>query len=168
MSNRQSRVRIISMDDTAQKQNANNGRASDDDQKLKITQTPVSSSLNKEMPSVSDFVKPSDTEPRVEAEVKNAGVEAVSEKPKLDEIHEKIGVKLSPEASSPNLNSDTNVSYQISEDEANEALKQNKRSLGFREMGEGLYVVPSVFGFATLFLKHLKKIHGKITGKKQV
>ena len=154
------------MDDTAQKKSVNNALATDDGQKINVVPTPISSSLNKEGVSVSDFVKPTDVEPRVEAEVRSAGVEVVSEKPKLDEVHEKIGVKLSPEIFEPNLSSNVNISYQISEDEAEKALKQNKGSLDIRERGEALYSMPSIFGFATLFLKNLKKIHGKITGKK--
>jgi len=154
------------MDDTAQKQSANNDLVNDNSQKTNVVSTPVSSSLNKETASISDFVKPSEVEPRIETEVKNAGVEAVSEKPKLDEVHEKIGVKLSPEATEPNLNSNTNISYQISEAEAEKTLKQNKGSFDIRERGEAQYFMPSIFGLATLFLKNLKKIHSKITGKK--
>jgi len=154
------------MDDTAQNQVVNNGATDNQNQTQKVVPIPVSSSSNKETAPVSEFVRKSEVEPRVEPEVQKVGVETVSEKPKLDEIHEKIGVKLSPEASEPNISSSPNVTYPISDEEAEKILKENNKDLGIKEQQEGEYFTFSIVGIAALVHKLTQRVGSVITKKK--
>lgn len=153
------------MDDAAQKQKINNGQVNGG-QISNAVPAPVSSSSNKETGPVSEFVKPTEVKPLVESEVQQAGVEAISDKPKLDEIHEKIGVKLAPEVSEPNISASPNVTYPISDEEAEQILKENNKDLGIKEQQEGEYFTLSIVGIAALVHKLTQRVQGAIIGKK--
>lgn len=128
------------MDDAAQKPNNSSG------QKDQNQVTP-SGSLNKETGSVSDFVVHSEQLPKIEQELKEAGVEAVSETPKLTEVHEKIGVKLSPESSKPDLDSAAeSESMPMAQANAQQIVKTNKN------------IKDSILWFAILMIKNFKKM----------
>ncbi len=127
------------MDDTAQKQNP----------KGQTQIVPTGSSLNKELGSVSDFASHSEQEPRIERELKEAGVEAVPETPKLTEIHEKIGVKLSPQSSKPNLEKTLPSSvFPMTQASAEQIVKTDKN------------IKDSIVWFAALMMKMFKKVGG--------
>jgi len=137
------------MDDAAQKTN------NIQDQPGQNQITPSGSSLNKEVGSVSDFVVHSEQAPKIEQELKEAGVEAVSETPKLTEVHEKIGVKLSPESSKPNLENEpsSTQSMPISQASAQQIVKTNKN------------IKDSILWFAILMLKNFKKMGRGLQGQ---
>jgi hypothetical protein len=129
---------------------------------------PVSAGISKEAPRpVSDYAVKSESLPKIEKELSDIGVEAHFESVKLTPEHKDLGVEHSLENNVPNLNPTGAVTLPISEEVAENAVKQNKGkiSLSLTEQSDSIYILPSIFGFATLILKNLKKMHGKIMGK---
>jgi hypothetical protein len=140
------------MDDTAQKpSNLTDNAAGPTSDQNQIT--PSGSSLNKEVGSVSDYVTHSEQAPKIDAEIKEAGVEVVSEMPKLTEVHERIGVRLSPESSKPNLESSDGQAMPISQVNAQQIVKTNKN------------IKDSILWFAILMLKNFKKMGRGFSGQ---
>lgn len=137
-------------------------------------QSPVQPSVqpvgtaNKEVQRpVSDYVVTSESLPTIENELKDIGVEAQSEAVELTQEHEKIGVTHSLENNVPNIEQAGSEKLPITKDLAEKAVKQNKGKISFSisEQMDGIYILPSIFGIATLIIKNLKKVHGKIMGK---
>jgi alpha-glucosidase (family GH31 glycosyl hydrolase) len=175
------------MDDTAQKQNNPIGKPLSQDGQAQIIDnytdsppeqkiidskpTPVASSLNKEI-GVSTFtevVRPSEEEIKLGVEVKNAGLVANTDKPKLDVVHEQIGVKVSAESTPVNIIPTGNITLPMSEEEADKTLKIKQSKFNVREnVGEfaGEYTEDSLPFFATLIKKIFKEMHRKVFGKK--
>ena len=123
---------------------------------------------NKEAPRLaSDYVVSSESLPKIEKELSDIGVEAHFESVKLTPEHKDLGVEHSLENNVPNLVPAGTIKLPITEEVAENTVKQNKGkiSLSFAEQSDSIYILPSIFGFATLLLKNLKKIHGKIMGK---
>ena len=158
------------MDDTAQKQNnpinqplqqtgqtqvINNNTVSPPDQKIADTQfVPVVSSLNKEVGgTVSEIIKPSEEEVKIEEELSRAGVVANTDKPKLDKIHEQIGVKASLESTPVESKPKGKVSLPMTEDEADKTLKSSQSKFNLHENIEGEYTEDSLPFFAALIKK---------------
>ena len=140
------------MDDTAQKQNNltdNSVQPVSDQNQV----TPSGSSLNKEVGSVSDYVSHSEQAPKIEQELKEAGVETVSETPQLTQAHEQIGVKLSPESSKPNLETPIGQAVPMSQAKAEQVIKTNKN------------IRDSILWFAILMLKNFKKMGRGLSGQ---
>jgi hypothetical protein len=175
------------MDDTAQKQDNPIGKPlsqagktqiidnyADSPPEQKIIDSkpvPVASSLNKEMgaSSFSENVRPSEEEVKLEEEVKSAGLVANTDKPKLDAIHEQIGVKVSAESTPVNLTTTPNITLPMSEEEADKTLKMKQSKFNLHEnVGEfaGEYTEDSLPFFATLVKKIFKEMHRKVFGKK--
>jgi alpha-glucosidase (family GH31 glycosyl hydrolase) len=175
------------MDDTAQKQNNPIGKPltqagqaqiidnyADSPPEQKIIEakpTPVVSSLNKEIgaSAFTEVVRPSEEEVKLEAEVKSAGLVANTDKPKLDAIHEQIGVKVSAESTPINLTPTGNITLPMSEEEADKTLKMKQTKFNLHEnVGEfaGEYTEDSLPFFATLIKKIFKEMHRKVFGKK--
>lgn len=139
-----------------------------------VQQTPangvsISGSINKEVQRpVSDFVRHSESAPVLDQEVKNAGVEVVSDKPKLTPEHEAVGIKHSLENNVPKLEPTGEVKLPLTGPEAEAIVAADKNKVG-RDIGEhkeNIYFMPSAFGLANLVLKHLKKIKNKLSFKK--
>lgn len=128
-------------------------------------QTLISPSPNKEVERpVSDFVVHSEKPPVIDKEMEAVGVSQVSDTPQLSVEHEVIGVKPSLESTVPNLEPKLNVEP-LGEGEAQDAVNKYKNSVDLTEHVEQAYFLPSVFGFATLILKNLRKVHSKIMGR---
>lgn len=126
-------------------------------------------SVNKEVHRpVSDFVRHSETAPVLDKEVRQVGVEVVSERPKLTPEHEQIGIKHSLENNVPILEPTGQVELPLSGPEAEALVAADKDKVG-RDIGEhkeSIYFMPSAFGLANLVLKHLKKIKNKLSLRK--
>jgi hypothetical protein len=141
------------MDDTAQKQNNNQF-------------TPVSSSLNKEVgATVSEIIKPSEEEVKVEEELRNVGVVANTDKPKLDKIHEQIGVKASLESTPVESSPKGKVQLPMTEDEADKTLKSSQSKFNLHENIEGEYTEDSLPFFAALIKKVFKEMRRRVFGQ---
>lgn len=129
------------------------------------SQVLISTSPNKEVESsVSDFVTHSETPPVLDKEIEAVGVQTVSDNPVLTVEHEVIGVKPSLETTVPSLEPKLNVEP-LGEKEAKDTVNKYKNSVDLTEHVEQAYFLPSIFGFATLILKNLRKVHGKIMGR---
>ncbi|MBI3984925.1 MAG: hypothetical protein HY344_03210 [Candidatus Levybacteria bacterium] len=123
-------------------------------------------SINKEVERpVSDYVARSDIEPVVDKEMEQVGVQTVSDRPVLDEDHEKIGVTHSLETNVPKTEASGTVDL-MDEKEAKDVINKYKNSADPIEHVEQAYFLPSIFGFATVILKNLKEMHKRLTGKK--
>jgi hypothetical protein len=130
---------------------------------------PVASSLNKEKggSAFSEVVKPSEEEIKVEEELKNIGIAANSDKPKLDEIHEQIGVKASLESTPVPVTPTNNIVLPLTEDEVDKTLKTKQVRFHLQEnMGEhaGEYTEDSL-PFLAMLVKKIIQVHKKIFGK---
>jgi len=143
------------------------------DDKIMVGQdqfVPAVSSLNKEKggSAFSEIVKPSEQEVKVEEELKNVGIVANSDKPKLDEIHEQIGVKHSAESTPVPQTSSNKIVLPMSEEEADQTLKIKQTKFNLHEnVGEfaGEYTEDSLPFLATLVKKIIKEMHRKLFRK---
>jgi hypothetical protein len=170
------------MDDTAQ--NKNQTQAGDDVQVQVQPVVPVqplaqpqpqtqpqvipTGTANKEveMAPVSDFVKPSETAVIKDKEVAEAGIIEAERGIKLEEAHEKLGVRLAAESTPVKTQPSGLVQLPMDEKEAEQAAKKGPgHNVNLEKFFEGIFFADSVYGFAVLMLKHLKKIHGKIIGQ---
>jgi hypothetical protein len=162
------------MDDTAQKPNQTNNNV------LSQSQPPVPvqpqpqpqvapvGTANKEVgvAPVSDFVKPSEQEPIKDKEVAEAGVVEVEKEIKLEEAHEKMGVRLSGEATPVKTEPTGAVQLPMDEKEAQKTTKKGPgHNFNLEKFFEGIFFADSIYGFAVLMLKHLKRIHQKLIGQ---
>ena len=144
------------------------------DDKILTGQVQFSStpSANKERvggTAFSEVIKPSEEEIKVEHELKEVGVSANSDKPKLDEVHEQIGVKHSQENAPVPSAPSTTIVLPMSEDEINQTLKTKQTKFNLHEnVGEfaGEYTEDSKPFLATLLNKIIKEMHKKLFGKK--
>lgn len=128
-------------------------------------QTLISPSPNKEVERpVSDFVTHSETPPVLDKEIEGVGIKTVSDNPVLTVDHEVIGVRPSLETVVPSLEPKVTVEP-LGEQEAQAAVNKYKNSVDLTEHVEQAYFLPSIFGFATLILKNLRRVHGKIMGR---
>jgi hypothetical protein len=171
------------MDDTAQNQN----QVSDDiqAQPQAIVQPPVSDQPvqpqvqtqprpqispigigNKEVAPVGDYVRASEAAVIKDREVSDAGIVEVEKEIKLEEAHEKMGVRLSAESTPVKTEPSGLVQLPMDEEEAQKQLKKGPgHNINLEKFFEGIFFADSVYGFAVLMAKHIKRIHGKITGK---
>lgn len=125
----------------------------------------ISPSPSKEVERpVSDFVVHSEKQPVLDKEMEAVGVKTVSDNPVLTVDHEVIGVKPSLETTVPSLSPKLSVEP-LGEQEAKDTVNKYKNSVDLTEHVEQAYFLPSVFGFATLILKNLRRVHGKIMGR---
>jgi len=111
----------------------------------KEVERPVSSYVNESVTS--------ETQPQVEQELKDIGVEARTDKIELDKTHERIGIAHAPVDTPVNTDSIGTVQLPMTEEEAQGVMKQyeNKVTYDIGEHGEhDAYVVPSKLGLATL------------------
>jgi hypothetical protein len=79
------------MDDTSQKQNQDNNQVGQPVNPVSIAQKEV------EVAPVSDYIVPSETSPRIEKEVVDAGVKEVNQAPNLTSEHFNAGIRHSAE-----------------------------------------------------------------------
>jgi hypothetical protein len=132
--------------------------------------TPVTSSLNKEKggSAFSEIVKPTEEEVKVEDELTSVGVVANTDKPKLDAIHEQIGVRAAAESATVNVapSPSANITLPMSEEEVDKALKTKQSRFNLHENIEGEYTEDSLPFFATLIKKVFKEMHRRVFGKK--
>jgi hypothetical protein len=130
----------------------------------------VASSLNKErgVSAFSEIVKPTEEEVKVEDELTSVGVVANTDKPKLDTIHEQIGIKAAAESSPVSVTDSpsTNITLPMSEQEVDRALKTKQARFNLHENIEGEYTEDSLPFFATLIKKVFKEMHRRVFGKK--
>ena len=80
------------MDDNSQKQNQDDNQVQQPPNPVSIPQKEV------EVAPVSDYIVASETAPKIEKEVAEAGVKEVDQAPKLTEEHFKTGIKHAPES----------------------------------------------------------------------
>ncbi len=169
------------MDDTAQKQNQVN-----DDAQVQVQpqpqvpaqsviqappQAPVTptGTTNKEveMAPVSDYVRPSESEPIKDKEVVEAGIAEAEREIKLEEVHEKMGVRLSAESTPVKTQPSGTVQLPLDEKEAEKLVKKGPgHNINLEKFFEGLFFANSVYGLAQLMMKHFKRIHSKLIGQK--
>lgn len=124
-------------------------------QKQKVT-APVSS-LNKER-VVAEVIRQSEPEPNIPSEVQNAGVEVVSERPKLDETHDQIGVKLPGEIAPVPTKPSGAVKLPIPEAQARADEKGKLSDFDIKEISEDHdSVLPSKRFLGKLVTKVLEK-----------
>lgn len=132
--------------------------------------TPVSSSLNKEIgpSSFSEVVKPSEPEVNLGEDLKNVGMAVNTDKPKLDEVHEKIGVTQTAENTPVKTAPTGKVVLPMSEEEAEGVLKNKKNNFNLHEsVGEyaGDYTEDSLPFLAALVVKVVKEMHRRVFKK---
>lgn len=147
------------MDNTAQKSQGQNQR--DDQNTAQIPVVPVSGGIGKEVERpVSDFVTHSEKPPVLDKELKQAGVEVVSQKPELTPEYENLGVTHSLENNVPSLEPKGTVKLPMTKGEAEKIVDQDKGKVSsdIGEHKENIYISPSALFLARLVLKHLKKI----------
>ncbi|MEK7551354.1 MAG: hypothetical protein AAB532_02040 [Patescibacteria group bacterium] len=131
-------------------------------------QTLITPSIGKEVERpVSDFVVHSEKPPVLDKEMEAVGIKTVSDNPVLTVDHQQIGVKPSLESTVPNLEPKITIEP-LDQREAQGVVNKYKNSLDLTEHVEQAYFLPSIFGFATLILKNLRKVHGKIMGREVV
>lgn len=105
------------MDDSSQKQNqADNATPLNP---VGVPQKEV------EVGIVSDYISPSETAPKIDKEVSDAGVKEISQTPRLAEEHYNIGVKHSLEATPVKTEPTGMVKLPMEQSQANEAAKGN-------------------------------------------
>ena len=163
------------MDDTAQNKNQTDDNVSSQSQ----PQVPVPSqpqpqpqvtpvgTVNKEVEvaPVSDFVKPSETAVIKDKEVAEAGIVEAEKQIKLEEAHEKLGVTPSAESTPVKTEPTGMVQLPISEQDAKKIVSKGPGNFNLEKFFSGVFFTDSIYGFAILMLKHLKKIHKKLTGQ---
>lgn len=164
------------MDNTAQNTNqisATGTKPIEEDLQNRITQptkamqqAPVSS-MNKEKDggNFSENIKPSEPEIKVNEQLRNIGIVANTDKPKLDEVHEQIGVKASAEASPVVTQPIGKVALPMSEEEVDQTLKMGQSKFNLHEnVGAyaGEYTEDSLPFLATLIKKIFKEMHKKL------
>jgi hypothetical protein len=114
---------------------------------------------------VNDAIRATEAAIIKDREVSDAGVVEVEREMKLEEVHEKMGVRLSAE-STP-VKTQPSGMVQLPMDDK-EIIKTIKKGPGGRNLGkffEGIFFADSVYGLAILMAKHLKRIHRKIIGQ---
>lgn len=163
---------MINMMDNSQNSNNNNMNI---DSGLPPVQNPtangqvqqgITPSINREVERpVSDFIAHSENPPVLDKEVEAVGVKHIPGRPQLTEEHQQIGVKDSLENNVPNIEPTGNVQI-LDQSQAQDVVNKYKNSSDPVEHVEQSYFMPSIFGFATLILKNLQKVHAKITGRK--
>jgi hypothetical protein len=162
------------MDDTAQKQKLASDNAPVQAQPSVPVQPQVqpqpqvapTGTANKEVEvaPVSDFVKPSEPEPIKDREVAEAGIVEAEKQIKLEEAHEQMEVSLAAE-STPVKTEPTSVVQLPSEQEAKKIVRKGPRNFNLEKFFSGVFFADSIYGFAILMLKHLKRIHKKLVGQ---
>ena len=168
------------MDDTAQKQNQINDDAQVQTQPLTPVQPPVptqpqvqpqvtpTGTANKEVGAapVSDYVRASEAAVIRDREVSDAGIVEVEKEIKLEEVHEKMGVRLSAESTPVKTEPTGLVQLPMDEKEAEKVIKKGPgHNINLEKFFDGIFFADSVYGFAVLMAKHLKRIHHKIFGQ---
>lgn len=166
------------MDDTAQ----NNNQANTNVQPQDVTQTqPVQSpvqpqpqpqvapvgSAHKEVgvAPVSDYVRASEAAVIKDREVSDAGIVEVEKEIKLEEVHEKMGVRLSGESTPVKTQPSGLVQLPMDEKEAEKQIKKGPgHNINIEKFFDGIFFADSVYGLAVLMAKHLKRIHHKLLG----
>jgi len=156
------------MDDTAQKQNQ-----TDDNVQVPVPLQPQpqvtpTGTVNKEVEAAptSDFIKPSETVAIKDREVAEAGIVEAEREIKLEEAHEKMGVRLSAESTPVKTEPTSKVQLPMDEKEAGKFAKKGPgHNFNLEKFFEGVFFADSVYGLAILMLKHLKRIHKKLTGQ---
>lgn len=121
---------------------------------------PSVSSVNKETgPSNSSYVLASESEPKLNEDVKSAGVETVSQDLNLTKEHTDVGIK--PSFPKPEVKLTENVQLptdKLTEEQAREIVKQGEGSeLDVGKHFDGIYHAPSILGLAVLKLKELSR-----------
>ena len=115
---------------------------------------------------VSDYVRASEAAVIKDREVSDAGIVEVEKEIKLEEVHEKMGVRLSAESTPVKTEPTGLVQLPMDEKEAEKVIKKGPgHSINIEKFFDGLFFADSVYGFAVLMAKHLKRIHHKITGQ---
>lgn len=101
----------------------------------------------------------SEQEPILHPEVRNVGVEKVSQEPQLTTEHEKIGITPSFPTPPTELTGKVKLpTDELSEDEAREIVKKGEGSdLEVAKHFEGIYHAPSILGLAIIKLKELSR-----------
>jgi len=157
------------MDDTAQKQKLANDNAQVHTQSQAQPQPQVlpTGTANKEVETapVSDYIRSSEPEMIRDKEVVDAGILEAEREIKLEEVHEKMGVKLSAESTPVKTEPTGVVQLPIDEQEAKKIAKKGPGNFNLGKFFEGIFFADSVYGFAILMLKHLKRIHRQLTGQ---
>lgn len=170
------------MDDTAQKQNlpSDNIQAQPAvrtplDNVQPVVQAPPQASVTPtgttkkeaEMAPVSDYIRPSEPEPIKDKEVVEAGIAEAEKEIKLEEVHEKMGVKLSAESTPVKTEPSGVVQLPLDEKEAEKLVKKGPgHNINIEKFIDGLFFADSVYGLAQLMIKHFKRIQSKLTGQK--
>lgn len=135
------------MEDQVQKPNNQN-----------VQPVPGTSSVNREREIAgSNYVTPSEPEPRLHEEVEKSGVQVVSDELKLTAEHRAAGIQ--PPFPNPEVDLKGTVQLptdSISEAEAQGIIKKGEGSdLDVGKHFEGIYHAPSILGLAVLKLKLL-------------
>ncbi|HUD09209.1 MAG TPA: hypothetical protein VMR77_00155 [Patescibacteria group bacterium] len=163
------------MDDTAQKQNQTNDnvraqvqpRVPVQPQQQPQPQVAPVGTTNKEIETapVSDYVKPSE-KIVIDKEVTDAGIVEAEREIKIEEEHEKMGVRMSAESTPVKTEPTGAVQLPMDEKEARKSAKKGPgHNINLEKFFEGIFFADSVYGLAVLMLKHLKRIHKKLTGQ---
>jgi hypothetical protein len=161
------------MDDTAQNQTDTNvqpagqsplGGTSQPQPQTQVT--PVGSA-NKEIgvSSVNDSIRASEAAVIKDREVSDAGVIEVEKEIKLEKVHEKMGVRLSAESTPVKTEPTGMVQLPMDEKEVDKVIKKGPGNFNLPKFFEGIFFADSIYGFAILMAKHLKRIHKKLIGQ---
>jgi hypothetical protein len=91
-----------------------------------MPQNPISAPQKEvELGAVSDYILPSEAEPKIEKEVSDAGVKEVSQTPKLTEEHYNIGVKHAADSTPVQREPTGMVKLPMEQNQASVAAKGN-------------------------------------------
>lgn len=89
-----------------------------------VQNTPAIGSVHREIERpVTDFLKPTESQPAIEQELREAGVEQVAQKPDLTADHKNVGIKHSLENTEPNPNAHKNIKFPLTESEIDKIEK---------------------------------------------
>ena len=138
------------MDDTQKNKLVQNGNSN------QVNGVSIAGSPNKEIQRpVADFVSHSEKPPILDTEVRQAGVEVVSQKPELTEEHEKLGVTHSLENNVPNLAPSGKIQLPMTQEEAEAEIAKDKGKISSNigEHQEGNYSAPAALFLASLIIK---------------
>lgn len=100
-------------------------------QKIKMSHGPVGT-FNKETSPISEsLIRPTEAHPRIHSEVREVGVETVSEKPEIKEEHKKAGIEHAKEETPVKTEPSASVvipDAPMTQQKAQQILKQNRNS----------------------------------------
>lgn len=112
------------------------------------------------------FIMPSEAEPRLHPEVSEAEIKVVKENLELNNEHRAFGMEPAGDSIPVPTEPTTKIKIPLSEEQADEIIKNQKHDSAIAEHTEGIYRTSSAYGLAVLVKKIIKEIHERLIGQK--